>query len=199
MKTSEVFPSRWLGHDDLDGDVTVTIQAIRIEEMQAPWCKEKQRKPVLEFAEFEKPLIANKTNWLRLVGLFGDESDGWIGKQCVLTVEKTHSPDGMVEAVRVRASSARGPQAPATAVKFSGDWRTTTVHFGKNKGRALGGLPVNVLGWYQSEWQPKPNPATHSFSGADLQLRMALDASLREIAPAREPETVQCDENDVPS
>ena len=197
MKTSDVFPSRWLGHDDLDGDVTVTIRGIRIEEMQAAWSKEKQRKPVMTVEEFEKPLILNKTNWVRLSGLFGDESDGWVGKQIVLTVEKTRSPDGIVEAVRVRGAREEGKRAPAAAVKFSGDWRSAVVHFGKNNGRALGSLPANVLGWYQTEWQPRANPATKSFSGADLQLRMALDASLREMAPAVEPE--QSDEMDVPS
>jgi len=63
-------------------------------------------------------------------------------------------------------------------------WRTAIIHFGKNKGKALGYLPENTLRWYQNEWQPQPWQGEMKTS--DLELRAALDASMGKTATQEE-------------
>jgi len=63
-------------------------------------------------------------------------------------------------------------------------WRNAVIHFGKNKGKALGYLPENTLRWYQNEWQPQPWQGEMKTS--DLELRAALDASMGKTATQEE-------------
>jgi hypothetical protein len=185
MKTSDAFPSRYLSHDDLDGDVTVTIRSVALQDMQRPGTSERVEKPVIEFDELDKGLVCNKTNWLAIARQHGDESDDWTGKDIVLGVERVRFGNDHVEAIRVRATTrppATGQPAPSAPVKFSGDWREVKIHFGKLRNRRLDELTPQQLAWFTNEWKPRPHPLNKSFSGTDLLLRAALDASLRETA-----------------
>lgn len=184
MKLNDVFPSRFLSHDDLDGELCVTIERVHLEEMQRPGTREKVTKPVVDFAEMDKGLVVNKTNWMRIAAQHGDESDAWAGKQIVLAVERVRFGAEMVEAIRVKPGNRRANGAPVASVRFSGDWRDQVIHFGKNRGTRLGDTPRRALEWYQKEWQPRADTTTGSYRASDLQLRAALDASLREPVPA---------------
>ena len=62
--------------------------------------------------------------------------------------------------------------APAKPNDGYDPWNTT-IHFGKNKDKALRDLPENTLKWYVQEWQPKPFKG--KISQQDTNLRLALD------------------------
>jgi hypothetical protein len=103
MKTDDVFPKKWLAGEDLPHDTTATIQRVVMEELHNPATRKKERKPVAYFAGKRKALILNRTNWLTLAGLYGDESDAWSGKRIVMGADEVDSPQGRVKAVRIRA------------------------------------------------------------------------------------------------
>jgi hypothetical protein len=103
MKLSEAFPSNYLKSDDLqDHDVTVVIASAQIEMIG------QERKLVLSFQGKKKSMICNKTNAGRLSYLYGDDTDGWIGKEAVLTSEFVEYQGRTVKGLRVK------PPAPRT-------------------------------------------------------------------------------------
>ncbi len=107
MKLSELYPSRYLKSDDLDGkEKTLTIKNIRMEEMG----QEKEEKPVVSFSNTDKELVLNKTNGLVVASLYGEDTDAWIGKH--ITIYPTRVPFGgkLVDSIRVRE---RVPVAPS--------------------------------------------------------------------------------------
>ena len=99
----------FLGHWDLETDVIVTIDSITTGEVVGPQGKED--KPLLKFKEYAKPMICNKTNFSRLEKRFktGDYN-GYIGKTVVLGVEKTKSPNGLVDCLRVKSNPPVAPK-----------------------------------------------------------------------------------------
>jgi hypothetical protein len=103
MKAGDVFPSKYLKSEDLsEKDMTLTVKDIKLEEIEQSGGK-KVNKAVAYFLETEKALIINKTNWNKIVKETGQEdSDGWIGKQIVLTIIETDFKGEMVSAIRVR-------------------------------------------------------------------------------------------------
>ena len=78
MKSSDVFPSKYLKAADLDEDVELTIRSVVLEELKSEDGSE--QKPICYFEEGERGLLLNKTNWNALAQQFGDESDAWAGK-----------------------------------------------------------------------------------------------------------------------
>jgi hypothetical protein len=103
MKTEDLFPRKWLSGEDLPHDTTATIQRVVMEELHNPATRKKERKPVAYFAGKRKALILNRTNWMTLAGLFGDESDEWSGRRIVLGADEVDSPQGRMRAPRIRA------------------------------------------------------------------------------------------------
>ena len=83
MKINEMLNSRFLKQTDIDGDTTVTIQAVKKDNI-ARDDQPEDIKPVCKFREYEKPMILNTTNTKRLFAFLGKESDDWIGKKVVL-------------------------------------------------------------------------------------------------------------------
>ncbi len=98
----------YLGHWDLETNMIVTIERITTGEVVGPQGKE--NKALIKLKEFAKPMICNKTNFGRLEKRFktGDYNQ-YIGKQVILGVEKTKSPQGMVDCLRF---SVRPPEPP---------------------------------------------------------------------------------------
>lgn len=86
MKLNEMYPSRYLSADDIDGDTPAIIANIKFEKMKDNNGVE-QDKPCLYFLRVEKPLVLNKTNAERIASMYGDETDAWAGKKVVLTKE----------------------------------------------------------------------------------------------------------------
>ena len=82
MKITELFPSKFLKADDLDGhEVECTLQEVRVEDVSGDG---RERKPVLYFKEKNKGLVLNKTNSMVIAGSYGDDTHGWQGRPVVL-------------------------------------------------------------------------------------------------------------------
>lgn len=64
----------------------------------------------------------------------------------------------------------------------SDSWKTAAIHFGKDKGRQLGSLPVSKLDWYANSWFPKPF-GNRGISEEDKTLRSALDVYIAGATP----------------
>lgn len=98
------YPGRFVEGPDLKGqDVTVTIAAVKVEEMDG------KTKLILRFEGAKKELVVNRTNAEAFRLMFGRETDGWISKRVTLfpiTIKDPFSSDenATVVAVRVRGS-----------------------------------------------------------------------------------------------
>jgi hypothetical protein len=96
--------NKYLGSWDLEVDGKyepriVTIEKIFQDVMVGEMGKED--KVFIKLKEFQKAMVANRSNFKRLETFFGTfNPDEYIGKQIVLSVEKVKSPQGMVDALR---------------------------------------------------------------------------------------------------
>ena len=105
MKSSDVFPSKWLKAEDLDEDMTVTIKSVTKEAFKDQHGQESM-KPCAYFEETDKGLIINKTNWKLLEQATGeDDSDSWAGKKVVLTIVDVDAFGDVVAAIRVKKAA----------------------------------------------------------------------------------------------
>jgi len=113
MKLSQAFPSNFLKADDLNGQtVTVTISSVEVEELGQG--KDKERRLVISFKGKEKKFVCNKTNASTIEGLYGDETDNWIGQRITIAPREVEFQGKMVWAIRV--SLQKPGAAPAQAV-----------------------------------------------------------------------------------
>lgn len=104
MKVSEAFPSKYLKADDLNGrNVSVLISHIDFEPMT-----DGENKPVIYFQNKTKGLVCNKTNANILALIYGDEMDGWTGKEVVLTTEIKTFQGRAVKGLSVRVPTKTG-------------------------------------------------------------------------------------------
>lgn len=97
-----------IGDSLIDKTITVTMDNVRIEEMQNNRGK-KEEKYVLYFRETDKGLILNKTNSKTIAKLYGAETDQWSGMQITLYGEKVKAFGETHDVVRV------APAKPAPA------------------------------------------------------------------------------------
>jgi hypothetical protein len=113
---------KYLGAWDLEvngqyGSVQVTIEKIFTGEFVSQMGKE--NKVFIKLNEYQKPMVLNKTNAGRLQKLFNSfDPNEFIDKPVVLGVEKTKSPDGMVDALRF-STRPLPPQPTATKKPIS--------------------------------------------------------------------------------
>ena len=85
MKMSDAFPSNYLTAADLKGKSwPMTIENVEMSVFQNG-----ESKPCLKFKGAKKGMILNKTNALLISESYGDETDGWIGKEVTLKPTKT--------------------------------------------------------------------------------------------------------------
>jgi len=96
MRVDQLFPSKYLRAADLDGDTVVTIQRITQQDLNG------EPKPILLLRE-SKGLVLNKTNSKTIAKLYGDEIDGWTGKQITLYSTPVEFGGKLVPAIRVRS------------------------------------------------------------------------------------------------
>lgn len=111
MKGSELFPGKYLRHEDLGTSrPVVTIKKVTVETVGD------DQKPVLYFAGKEKGLVCNKTNWNMVVELTGeDDSDNWVGKKIRLYVAKVDFQGKRVPAIRITGTDEVVEEAPRKA------------------------------------------------------------------------------------
>jgi hypothetical protein len=115
-----LFDANYLYAHDLKGrDVTVTIKEVKVAKLRSiekgedgkP--KPDQRKPIIFFKESKdgRGLVLNKTNSRLIAGIYGVETDDWIGKRITLFPARVEAFKNTVDAIRVR------PTAPGKSLK----------------------------------------------------------------------------------
>ena len=106
MRTTDLFPSRYVKASDLDtGPQQVAIRELAIEEIGQG--KQREAKPVLYFHNRQKGLVLNVTNTRTIEDAYGVETDDWTGKTIELFATKVDFKGDRVDGVRVRV-----PKAP---------------------------------------------------------------------------------------
>jgi hypothetical protein len=117
---NDYFPSNYIRAADLGGKPrTVTID--RVAEDLFENDGRKQKKAIAHFRENGvKPLVLNKTNFLTIATLCGDDTAEWPGKQIVIYPDMVAFRGKVSEAVRVRVTpktAASTQSLPAAAPK----------------------------------------------------------------------------------
>ena len=101
----KLFDERFVGAWDFEGhdDATMTIKSIGIEEMRAQ-DGSTTKKPVLFFEESKtgKGLVLNKTNAKTIAGMYGNDTNGWIGEKITIYATTCMAFGKEVECLRIR-------------------------------------------------------------------------------------------------
>lgn len=117
MKISDIFPSKYVKAQDLNGKtVTLTIKSLTVEEM-LNHASEKERKPVLYFEKATKGLVLNRTNAMIISALYGDEADDWRGKRISIYPTRVKAFGTLQDAIRVREEIPAQPKPVAQAAQ----------------------------------------------------------------------------------
>lgn len=74
--------------DFLGKNLKVSIRDVQFVEFEGRDGEPPQRKAILLFEGKEKGLVLNTTNTRKLIGAYGKDSDGWIGKSIALTTQE---------------------------------------------------------------------------------------------------------------
>lgn len=123
MKLADVFPSNYLKADDLQGKTpTVVIADAKIEKLG------NDEKLILYFQHKEKGMVCNKTNAARIAYMYGDDTDGWMGRQIILASEFVEFQGKTVKGLRIRppAGASASPAAPPRPAPISRPAETFT-------------------------------------------------------------------------
>jgi hypothetical protein len=111
MRVGDVYGGNYLKSEDLDGDLVVTIDSVRIKKF------EDGDKVMIRFNEIDKTFVANATNCNLIAELLGDEMDDWDGQKITLFVDKNVMFKGKrVPALRVRTKPVKPPGLKREAV-----------------------------------------------------------------------------------
>ena len=107
----------YLGKEDLDKPVRVTVENVWAEAVP----NSGRRKLVVQFQEFEKPMILNKTNIKRLARIFntGDTTQ-WRGQVVLYVDESIEYAGRLVGGIRLRPANAQS--------EVRGDMRGNVVY-----------------------------------------------------------------------
>ena len=101
MRTTDLFPSKWIKAEDLDsGPQAVAIRELVIEEIGQG--KQREPKGVLYFPPRPQGLVLNATNCRTIEDAYGTESDAWPGNSIELFSTETDFQGKRVPCVRVR-------------------------------------------------------------------------------------------------
>ena len=107
MKISGAFPSNYLKAADLDGrNVRVIMERVEMEDIGG------DHKPVLYFQGKDKGMVLNKTNSNNISAAYGDETEGWRGREIILFEAMVDFQGKTVPAVRVRAPQPKDNPKP---------------------------------------------------------------------------------------
>ena len=98
---------------DLDGkSVTVTIERVKGGELTGEGGK-KTKKPLCYFkgSKTGKPLALNSTNCKAIAGMYGNDTDAWIGKRITIFPTTTNFGADIVDCIRVKPGIPTGKDA----------------------------------------------------------------------------------------
>jgi hypothetical protein len=108
---ADFYPSNYLSAADLKGaERIVTIDRVETNTFENDGIK--KTKPVIHFKDNGiKPIVCNKTNFLMIAAICGDDSKDWSGKQICLFSDLVSFKGKVSEAIRAK----RPPMAPQAA------------------------------------------------------------------------------------
>jgi len=114
MKRNEAFPSKWLRKEDVLQPIRATIARVTMTDVGTD--EEPQQKPAMWFNEGVAPMTINSGNWDTLEGLYGDDSDLWLGKVIEIYVDPDVKYAGRrVGGIRLREPAAARAGAPPSS------------------------------------------------------------------------------------
>lgn len=101
MKSTDIFPSKYLRAADLNGhEPIVTIDRVVMETLGD------DRKAVVYFKGKDKGVVLNKTNWNAIEDISGeDDADNWGGTKIKLVTVKVEFQGKRVPAIRIEEPS----------------------------------------------------------------------------------------------
>lgn len=102
MHFRKLYDERFLGSWDLEGrdSAVVEIKEVKLEELRSQ-DGTTAKKPVLFFTRGKKGMVLNKTNAKEIAALFGNDTDGWVGKKIELFATKITAFGKEMDAIRV--------------------------------------------------------------------------------------------------
>ena len=109
---SEMYQDKWLKPADLQG----SARKVRVESVEVGDFKnmdgQKERKAVVAFVGKSKRLICNATQGKAMIKLFGDDTDGWIGRDVILNPAKNNSGTDTITVTGVPVEDSTGEKIP---------------------------------------------------------------------------------------
>jgi hypothetical protein len=101
MDAAQFFQGKgtYLNASHLNGD---PIAATILNAQQEVIGREREKKIVLYFAEIDRGLVLNKTNFGALAPAYGTETEGWHGKKVTLYPDRTDFEGKEVDCIRLR-------------------------------------------------------------------------------------------------
>ncbi len=108
MKSTDIFPSKYLRAADLNGhEPIVTIDRVVMETLGD------DRKPCVYFKGKDKGVVLNKTNFNAIEDISGeDDTDNWVGVKVKLVTVKVEFQGKRVPAIRIEEAGV--PSKPRT-------------------------------------------------------------------------------------
>lgn len=122
MNLNDMYPSKYLKAEDIDGeDAVVTVHSVQMEDMGQG--EDTESRPVVYFEELDKGLVLNRTNANTVSGLHGPETDSWTGKKITLYATEVDYKGKVTLGIRVRlrAPGAKGATAAPTSGPRNGN------------------------------------------------------------------------------
>lgn len=87
MKLDDLIPSKFIKQSDVGEDeITVTIRKVTKQNV-AGADEDPEYKAVVQFDEFDKPMVMGPTNLRRVADQHGNDVELWYGKQMILFVD----------------------------------------------------------------------------------------------------------------
>jgi hypothetical protein len=102
MHYRAMFDSEYLGAWDLKGrDVTVTIREVRSGKVKGD-AGRSSAKAIIFFKGAEKGMVCNITNARTIAGLYGTDTEKWVGKKVILWPTVTEMAGETKDCIRIR-------------------------------------------------------------------------------------------------
>lgn len=98
MEASKLCPAPHIEASELSGDTVVTIKGVRFADVG----EEKVNRGVVDFAEFDRGMVLNRTNLKRIISHHGNDTEKWIGKKVTIYPSETDYAGRTVPCIRVR-------------------------------------------------------------------------------------------------
>jgi hypothetical protein len=98
MEASKLCPAPHIEAAELTGDTIVTIKGVRFAKVG----EDKVDRGVIDFKEFDRGMVLNRTNLKRIIGHHGNDTEGWVGKKITIYPSETDYAGRTVPCIRVR-------------------------------------------------------------------------------------------------